>query len=848
MGYELGAVKLQRTSDGKNVLIFETFGVTKRFPKVPKNPLILIALLVTVGMLADRLFSVPPGISILLLFGSFIGWLCSQKSRSLLFPYFWLAILIVFLGALNHNLRRSSAADNGLMRLAKDGPVLIQARAVLQEEPIHIVSAKNPLTTFPPGEQSRANVNIVRLRHQGQWQKVSGYVRLSTNERLTDIHVGDEIEVTGHLSYPRSPGNPGERDAAASLRNRGLCAFLVVQHSANVRKISAAHWQFSIDRMFATVRAWGRSVIKQWLPVRQQGFALALLLGEQSALAQEDWMVYQRAGVVYLLAISGQHLTVLMGLLFLLFRLFNIPVRRRVVWLLIFCIFYAFLTGARAPVMRSAFMVGTILTGYLFRQKTMPNNLLALAWIIICFWRPQEIFQLGCQISFLATATLLHCRGYIAGLERNELDELDLQYGSPIYRFLRKTVQKLLVLQAVSLTVWAVSMPLIVQQFHLVSCVGVLITPVIMVLTACILVFGFLMYLSALVCWPLTPVFAEFTSWSISGCDSLTHWANSLPFAYFHTPGPPGWWVCGFYLVVVSFLLCPFLRRHWRWPTLLLMAWFSLGLLVDFVRVRPNEFRCTFLDVGHGSCVVMETADGRTILYDVGALSGPQVTERRIAPYLWSRGIYHIDEVFLSHADLDHFNGMIALTERFSIDQVTCTPSFRERDSVGVKRTLRALKKVGLTPRIVKAGDVLTAGDVLIQVLHPPPTGPPGVENARSLVLLITHEDRQILLTGDLADAGMQRFLARPPVLVDVLMSPHHGSLSVNTPQLAKHTQPKVVVSCQGKARGKGTAEVYRQLHIPFLSTWEHGAVTVSSRREGLFVHSYRTGKWNRLR
>ena len=123
----------------------------------------------------------------------------------------------------------------------------------------------------------------------------------------------------------------------------------------------------------------------------------------------------------------------------------------------------------------------------------------------------------------------------------------------------------------------------------------------------------------------------------------------------------------------------------------------------------------------------METPDGRTLLYDAGALGGPDVTRRQIAPFLWSRGIRRIDEVFLSHADLDHFNGLPELLDRFAVGQVTCTPTFADKNTEGVRETLDALRERGIPIRIVKAGDVLSAGDVRLEVLHPPAVGPPGV-------------------------------------------------------------------------------------------------------------------------
>ena len=72
----------------------------------------------------------------------------------------------------------------------------------------------------------------------------------------------------------------------------------------------------------------------------------------------------------------------------------------------------------------------------------------------------------------------------------------------------------------------------------------------------------------------------------------------------------------------------------------------------------PRDSDGIRLGVGDGGCVVIETPDGRVILYDTGTTSGPDAFRRVVAPYLWNRGIQRIDEVFLSHADLDHFNGL----------------------------------------------------------------------------------------------------------------------------------------------------------------------------------------------
>ena len=186
------------------------------------------------------------------------------------------------------------------------------------------------------------------------------------------------------------------------------------------------------------------------------------------------------------------------------------------------------------------------------------------------------------------------------------------------------------------------------------------------------------------------------------------------PGSHFYVGDVPEWWLWLFYLAVAGRYDPRALRRHWRWAVVAGVGWVCVGLLATNLRLPSDELRCTFLAVGHGGCTVIETPDGRVLLYDAGAISGPDITRRLVAPFLWSRGIRRIDEVFLSHADLDHFNGLPALLDRFAVGQVTMTPTFADKTTPGVAETLRVLEQPAMPIRIVKAGDRVTAGDVRI--------------------------------------------------------------------------------------------------------------------------------------
>jgi competence protein ComEC len=196
-----------------------------------------------------------------------------------------------------------------------------------------------------------------------------------------------------------------------------------------------------------------------------------------------------------------------------------------------------------------------------------------------------------------------------------------------------------------------------------------------------------------------------------------------------------------------------------------------LGVALQLWPHRPGEFRCTFVAVGHGGCTVIETPGGRVIVYDAGATTGPDVTRRHIAPFLWSRGIRRIDDLILSHADLDHFNGVPQLAERFSIGRVVTTPTFAQRELGGMQRTLASLENRGIPMEIVHAGTTWESDGVRFAVLHPRAVGPPGKENLRSLVLHVAYNDWTLLLTGDLEEEGLKQVLARPAPKIDVITS-----------------------------------------------------------------------------
>ncbi len=451
-------------------------------------------------------------------------------------------------------------------------------------------------------------------------------------------------------------------------------------------------------------------------------------------------------------------------------------------------------------------------------------------------------------MSFLSVVVFFWCDQILRKQVQDPLDQLVEESRPTWERLLRSAGRQIVLAYVLSLAVWVAVTPLIASQRHLLMPVGLLIGPPVVLFASVALIAGFLLLLAAALSMPLVGLFASITNWTLSACEALVDFGDRLSFGHWYVSDVSEVWLWVLYVGIIAFLFLEPLQRRWWWMASVGLIWLCVLLVGDFGDRPPDGLRCTFLAVGHGGCTVLETPDGRVLLYDSGAMTGPEVTQRHIAPFLWSRGIRRLDEVFISHADLDHFNGLSALLDRFAIAQITCTPTFTQKSTPGVGATLAEIRKHEVPMRIVNAGQRLRAGDVVIDVLHPPTFGPDGPENVRSMVLHVQYGAQGLLLTGDVEGGGLEQLVNQPLPRAEVLMAPHHGSRAgdsrekQNRDTLVRLTQPSVIIACQSRIQGAPpSGDPYSGNGIRYLGTGSHGAVTVHFRADELSVETYRT-------
>ena len=825
-----------------------------RLPPTSRRPLLPIAVATVVGIVADRWggnFFVEQGLYLWWLAAASCLGLClllRRRSKNSKLTSALLLLAVVSLAGSWHHLRWHYFEYDHLARFTTEvsQPVCLQVVALdrLKWSP---APTQNPLRAIPVGSRSEIEVRVTRVRDGQQWREVSGVCKLRTNGELHDIMAGDELQVFALMGRLSLAMNPGEYDWSLAERGAGRYCEIYCKSPACVSVIKAAS-NWNVGRWLPLVSQRFEQRLARYVRPEQSGLAQAILLGARERLRQTDRAAFLQTGTIHLLVVSGMHVGLLALAIWTIVGSGFLSRRTGLVLTACLVVGYALVVGGRPPVMRASVLVVLTLFSFGIGRRVSPVNLLAAAALVVLTYNPCELFRAGTQLSFLCVAVLAAYGGVLQ--RKDPIDPLTrlIQQTRPWYRKTQRWIlEKSLHTAVASFFVWLVVAPLVAYHFHITAPISVLITPLLWPLVSVALVSGLAICFVGWLLPPLAWLLGEVCSFCLWGTESIVAAAGQLYGGHFHLPGPSGWWVLVLYGGMLLAALVFWLRVHWTWHVSLVAIWIAVGLVVGW-KTPDDKLRCTFLSVGHGTCVVLELPGGETILYDAGSLGSPDRATRTIATFLWSRGITHLDAVVLSHADVDHYNAMPGLLDRFAVGTVYVSPLMFDPWMVDgqldapnfLKQKLEEadvpLREIWMNDHLRTASD-----DVTIEVLHPPRHGVAGQDNANSLLLAIHYAGQSILLPGDLESPGLETVTAERPQSFDILLAPHHGSRHSDPPGFAAWCTPKwvVVSGPRTSPEQQVTTDSYEQVGAQVLHTANVGAVEFVFDERGLEVTQF---------
>lgn len=856
VGESLRAVR-RAWADARHAVATALFhGGWRRREPWPSRPLVVVAAAVAVGTILPRIVAIHPPAAWSVGLAALLAW-CHARRR-------WsAAAAIALVAAVAGGAAAWSAARHrwfdarDLAWSLGDEPLPVVVEGCVTVAPQVVVAPRDPLRGGGRPPTRECVVAIGRARDDDVWRPRGGLALVALDDAAPPLLPGDTVRVWGRASRPAPPGNPGEFDRRAGAREE-RCLSLIRCSGPGAVEVLAHGPGWAPTRLLARLRAAGAAALRTHVSEARGALAAALVLGTRGEMPPEASESFMVTGTVHILSISGLHVALLAAGLFAVFRAARIPHGGTLAAVAFATGVYMLLVGAETPVLRATILVWIGCLGSALGRRSGGFTALAAAAIAVMLWHPAGLLRAGTQLSFLSTAVIVAVAGEMAARARvdDPLERLIDRARHPLERRGRRWLATLRDALLLGAAVWLATAPIVAARFHLVSPVGLILNPLVAPLVGLAMVGGFACLVAAPVWVPAAGAAGFVCDAALGLVETAVRGGGLLPGAFAWVPGPPAWWVVGWYVAMVSmaFLVAgDRLRRASTWG-LAAAAWCLAGIVVAAVlpaAPRAGLETCAAA-MGHGLGVVVRAPSGRVLVYDAGRLGSGSAAGRGLSSLLWSMGVSRVETLVISHADTDHFNGVPDLVERFAVARVVVPRHFLESHAPAVAELLRVVAAAGVPVATAEGGDELPFDPaVTVRVLHPPPASaapvePPRSDNESSLVLGIEADGRRVLLTGDLEGAALERFVASSPGRCDVLVAPHHGSAAILPQGLLEATMPSwVIVSGAGGPRYAAVERAWATAISPAPRVLRTaGAVRVRLGQDGSATDQFLDGRW----
>ncbi|MCH7607339.1 MAG: DNA internalization-related competence protein ComEC/Rec2 [Chloroflexi bacterium] len=802
-------------------------------------PLAWLALGVVLGLFAGSVWEPPPLALLLLLVAMGGAWALARSAG--------VGVGLLLL-----------VAAGVLIGVLRGGPGVLEPREFDALERFHgeVVELRGTLNGVAElvGTRVRFRLEAEAVRGKGTWRPSSGAVRVWADAAIAPLDGrgypflahGDLVMLRGVLDAPQPIGGFDYREHLAA---RGIGSELT---RASVIAVEPADGGGVLGAVHA-VRAKLADAIERHVPEPQAALTRALVLGMRGSVPPRVSQEFRDAGLAHLLAVSGMHVGVVLGLSLLASA--SVFGRRRGLYLIapfVLLWVYVALAGAPPSAVRAGAMGSAYLLALAAGRLTAPLNALGLAALVLLAWDPAALWDRSFQLSFTAMLGVL-----VIGLPlwRRAQERLpSVRPAEPGIRALGVRLGRA-VAGGVLVSAGAVigSLPLVALNFGQVPLLGILATLIALPVLPLLLVAG---VVTALVS-SLAPLLADATGLVVAAAGGLivldaavvSRVPGSVVQAGFVTAG----WAWASYAVMFAALAVLNRGRWaeaarglaaalWRGPSRRVEAWAVVAALAVLagtlwlgVASRPDGLlHVSFLDVGQGDATLLVTPGGAVVLIDGGA--DPRVTIPLLDAVL-GPGRRRIDVAFLTHPHRDHMGSLLELARRGRIERLIVPPVVAGEDDAW-RRELDALE---VSVHEGGAGMTVTFTDgVTVEVLNPP--SPPLVGTAsdldnNGLVLRARIKDAAVLFTGDLYEDGERLLVDRGAELTaGVLKLGHHGSDRASGTALLRAVAPSIAVVSAGAENPLGhvSPRVLERLGAPVADgrtflTSRHGTIELTT-------------------
>lgn len=569
----------------------------------------------------------------------------------------------------------------------------------------------------------------------------------------------------------------------------------------------------------------------------------AILLGIKSGLEEETKNLYQKAGILHLISISGLHVSCIGLGLYHFLRKAGVSFGGSGAAATLFLVFYGILSGESVSACRAIIMAVLMMGAWYLGRSYDLLTALSYAALLILLQSPYELYQAGFQLSFGAVLGI----GIVS-------PELVRAFGRN-----NKVLQAVVMNLGIQLT----TLPIILYYYFEIPLYSLLLNLILVPLMSLILCSGLLGVLGSYLGIGVGKFLGAGAIILLKSYGKIADGTLQLPFSNIRWGQPALAGICGYYLVLALgvYMLHKMngrkdkimqeethLYEEYGWEdkvnfSCICVVFISCLLL----KYHPQDsLKITMLDVGQGDGIVIEQKQGGVYLVDGGSTDVTQAGKYRILPFLKAEGIFKVQGIFISHMDADHISGIKELLEyhaqgELQIDRVYL-PDIGEKDDIYTAMEEK-IRQHNIELVYLSRGMKLEQKGLVIQLLQPVSKEIYQDRNEYSMVFRLTYKDFSMLFTGDVEGKGEEEMLQSEQLKkTTILKAAHHGSEYTMCEELLAQIQPMFTwISC-GKNNSYGhphqaLLERIGQLNSKIYVTMNQGAITVETDGAHMIIY-----------
>lgn len=436
----------------------------------------------------------------------------------------------------------------------------------------------------------------------------------------------------------------------------------------------------------------------------------ALILGERTDIDESVHRAFVRTGTLHIVAISGGHIAVFFGLIIAVLKSLAIPRTKWVLYGAPVLIVYTAATGLSSSAVRSCIMAVVFAAAPTLRRRGDAWSSLACSALLILAVAPEQLFDAGFQLSFVAVAGLLlfHPPIYRWMLRRMPDEPMQIERPLPL-QFVRWFWRATASLLAASLAAMLMTTPITAYYFNLFSPVSLVANMVIVPLASFILLSGTL----SMVFGSLVPLAAEifnhanrlFVHWMMATVETSSEW----PWSYQFVRQPAIGWIVVFYVLSVAVFFAP---GKWRRAAMVAGVMLIAGSAGDYFFNERAAIQ--WLQTGTAPVVFVDLPRGGGVLVN----AGDSFRSRSLLKFLRSQGVDRLRALVVTRPVSDAMGGAADVLAEIPVDEVWVS-AWHGRSKVADAFVARCRER-GIPVRLMHSGSAgsFSAG-VRWEALHP---------------------------------------------------------------------------------------------------------------------------------